>query len=116
MPNCWAMLMLPSAWASPAPATSRPASSRVTTFRGDDLRGEACGCEFMMGGRLSFFDAICRCVAGQSASERHVAFHGGAVELAAQVVGRSRRQVGDRAVVPEHQVVRLPVVAVDQLI
>src|SRR3954471_19330043 len=48
------------------------------------------------------------------ASEREVALDGGAIEPAAQVLGGAGRQVHHRAVVPEHHVVRLPLVAVEE--
>nr|GEU28124.1 hypothetical protein [Tanacetum cinerariifolium] len=48
-------------------------------------------------------------------SERRIAFDSGAIEFAAQVVGRAAGQVHQRAVIPEHQIVRRPAVAVHVL-
>src|SRR5450830_1046099 len=48
-----------------------------------------------------------------SESERRVALDGGAVQLAAQMARATGSQVDQRAVVPENQVVGLPLMAVD---
>ena len=48
-------------------------------------------------------------------SYRHIAFDGGAVEFAALPLGHAGGQVQHGAVVPEQQIVRLPVVAIHKL-
>src|SRR5438874_2236741 len=93
------MRSLPSAWAGAMPA--RTASALKSSAARRRVKNIV---ESRMPARWSGVE-----------SERRVAFDRGAVQLAALVVRGAGGQVHQRAVVPEHHVVRRPGVAVDVL-
>src|SRR4051812_48595861 len=92
MPYCSAMRIWPSAWAARLP------SSRVKPV------ASAAALRAMRFMKMLSVDSV-----------REVADHGRAIELPAQVIGRAGGEMHQRSVVPEHHVVRLPAVAVDEL-